>query len=398
MAALVKPRSERIHWIDALKGLVVFGIALFHASLVFGSSHWVVNNDTTSIALQAFSAFTFQWGIALMFLLAGGGTWFALRARAPGAFLSERIRRLGLPLILGVLIISPFQWYIENTRSVDLARLGTSYLSFWFHLNPTWSPTSGYGILYHLWFLAHLLLISAITLPAAMWLRTGGGRRFVAWLGPLVSRRGGILLFAIPIAITQMWLHPKFPGYQDWADIAAWSMMYLAGFVIVSDATIRQAFLKQGWVAFVAGLSALAVMGAAASLMANFGLAVPLAYNAEGMAYECLRSLSSWAWVAFFVWVGMRVFDRAGLIANWGAEMAMPFYVLSHPVLVLVARYVVATDLDVASKFLLIAVPAIAITLVLCEGVRRSRVLCMIFGITGKELFPTEHRLRTIPA
>ncbi len=61
----------------------------------------------------------------------------------------------------------------------------------------------------------------------------------------------------------------------------------------------------------------------------------------------------------------------------------MPFYVLNHPLLVVIAAYVVGWDVGLWAKFIVITVPAIGITFVLCEGVRRSRVLRVVFGLSA---------------
>jgi hypothetical protein len=63
--------------------------------------------------------------------------------------------------------------------------------------------------------------------------------------------------------------------------------------------------------------------------------------------------------------------------------MPMPFYVLSHPVLVVIAAYGVGWEVGLPAKFIGITVLSIGITLVMCEGVRRSRVLAMVFGLSA---------------
>ena len=42
-----------LHWIDALKVLVVGGIAFFHAFLVFSGRPWLVNNAEPSAVMAA---------------------------------------------------------------------------------------------------------------------------------------------------------------------------------------------------------------------------------------------------------------------------------------------------------------------------------------------------------
>jgi hypothetical protein len=374
---------ERVYWIDALKALVVVGIGLFHAALVFSPGSWVVNNAERSVVLGGFAAFTFQWGIALMFVLAGAATWFGLRSRGVRGFASARILRLGLPLLLGIAILSPLQNYVEYNRPLELGGLIRNYATFWGSVPITWSPASAYGYLYHLWFLGHLLAISLLTLPIVAWLRSAAGKRLVERLAAIAAAPGGLMLGALPLAVVQMALNARFPSYQDWSDIAAWSVLYLGGFIVISDRRFTEILRRRGGEVLIAA--------AVASLLSSFLFltgSVPASdahpeYSPGYLVYQALRSLNTWVWVLFFLYVGVRWLNRDNHMTSWGADMPMPFYVLSHPVLVVIAAYVVELHVGLWAKFTLTTLLSIAVTLVLCEGVRRSRLLRVVFGLSA---------------
>ena len=74
--------EERIHYLDWLKVLIVYGICVFHVSLVFSIALWLVSNRQHSLLLSAFTGFTFPWGIPAMFLIAGADSWFAPRSHS----------------------------------------------------------------------------------------------------------------------------------------------------------------------------------------------------------------------------------------------------------------------------------------------------------------------------
>lgn len=381
----VPPR--RLNWLDALKGLIVFGILLFHAALVFSPGSWVVNNAATQPLLMAFAGFTFQWGIALMFFLAGAATWFTLRKRSPWRFTRERVLRLGLPFAIGLLAFSPLQAYLGTLNRKPAATMSLSgllpwYKNLWGTLHLTWNPGVGFGLpLYHMWFLSDLLLIALATLPLAVWLRHGSGSRVIDWMAGHVHMPGALLIPAIPLAIAQMALGPRFSSYQDWSDLTQWAILYTAGFVTVSRNEFEVAFLKGGRTLVVAALAALV-------LLVGFALAgylVPSqarpAYSAGYLGYMAARAVDCWAWVAVMVHLGVRFMDGAHRLTAYGAEMSMPFYVLQEPVVVVIAFYVVRTDLDPLLKFLVIAALAVPATLALCEVARRTPLLSGIFGL-----------------
>ena len=70
----------------------------------------------------------------------------------------------------------------------------------------------------HLWFLGFLFSFALLTLPLFSWLKREKSQRFVSWLADLCERRGGILLFLLPLVLIQLALRPFFPIEHDWAD------------------------------------------------------------------------------------------------------------------------------------------------------------------------------------
>ena len=372
---------KRIYWIDTLKAIVVVGIALFHSALVFTSGTWIVNNAQRSGVLGAFVAFTFPWGIALLFLLAGSATWFGLRSRGPLEFAGSRVIRLGLPLLAGLAVLSPLQFYLQHTQTIEPRGLLESYPTFWTSIRLSWRPSSAYDVVYHLWFLTHLLVISIATLPVVAWLRSSKGRRFTARVARLVDRRGGFLLGAIPFATVEMVLHPRFPLYQDWSDLVAWAVLYVEGFIIMSDPRFAAVLRRSLWPAVVAALSIVALLSLlnAAGYVASWDARPD--YSAGNVTGQALRAVAVWCWLAFALGAGVRWLDRANRLSRWGEDRPLPFYVLSHPLIVLIAWYVVAWDFGVWAKFAVVAGLSIGITLAMCEVVSRHSTLRILFGL-----------------
>ena len=84
----------------------------------------------------------------------------------------ERLTRLVIPLIFGILVIVPPQLYIEI-----LGFRGASYLDFY----PRYfdSEFTGGFDMGHLWFIAYLFGFSLLALPLFLYLKGEGGRRVV---------------------------------------------------------------------------------------------------------------------------------------------------------------------------------------------------------------------------
>src|SRR2546421_102139 len=53
---------------------------------------------------------------------------YALRRRSPGAFVRERLARLGVPFVVGMVALVPPTWYLQQLRRPDFHE---PYWRFW---------------------------------------------------------------------------------------------------------------------------------------------------------------------------------------------------------------------------------------------------------------------------
>lgn len=109
-----KVSSDRRHDLDALRTLaMLLGIAL-HAALAYTGPGWVVSDDRTSGALGMLVTAIHGFRMPLFFLLSGFFTAMLWRRRGLAALLSQRSRRVLLPLVLGCLTIVPAMWVVTR--------------------------------------------------------------------------------------------------------------------------------------------------------------------------------------------------------------------------------------------------------------------------------------------
>ena len=368
-----------MHYLDTLKVAVVYGILLYHAALPFTWTSWLLSNPEKSIVLTGFAAFCFPWGIPMMFLLAGADTWFALRSRSPLAFLRERFLRLVLPLGAGIALLSPLQWYLTTVATEpSLHGLLQSYPAYFRGIRLSWTPEwlGRYG--YHLWFLGYLFGISVVLLPLLEQLRRPASRRFVAAAAMFCQRPGAVYAFAVPLVLSQVALRTRFPAYEDWADIATYALVFLGGYFLASERRLEGVVLASVRPALAVGVVSTAGVGALL-IPGSRDLPMPLVRD---LAYSVLWALMIWSLLLVVLFVGMRWLDFAHRVVDYLAESILPFYVLHHPVVVLVASIVIALPLGVWSKFALVAAVSMSLTVTLYEIlVRRWAPSRFVFGL-----------------
>jgi len=374
--------SSRLHYVDWLKVLIVYGIGLFHISLVFSVGPWLVSNHERSMPLTLFVGFTFTWGIPAMFLIAGADAWLSLRTRKPSTFIHGRITRLLVPLLLGMALLTPLQRYlISGNPPPSISHLWSFYVSFFqsLRLSQAIEWVSLYG--YHLWFLGYLFVISLASLPVLRWLKHHGTST-VDFLARASARRGGILIFAAPLCAAQMVLRPLFPDYQGWADVFTYTFVFLAGAVLVASPRFEAAIRRNIKVCLATGVVATVALGLLSLSQwphvpptLRFGTPVALGYS-------FFWGLNIWSWLVAVLYLGIRWLNVPNRVIDYAKESVMPFYVIHHPIVLGAAAFIVTWNADVAVKFLALVVVVYTLTLIVYEmGIRRWNPMRRLFGL-----------------
>ena len=376
-------KRERIHYLDWLKVLIVYGILLFHVSLVFTTADWLVSNHDRSRLLSAFAGFCFPWGIPAMFLISGADAWFGLRSTPAHMFVWRRVVRLLLPMVVGLIVISPYQRFVtSHNPPPPLSQMPQFYLSFYraFHFEANMQWIAKYWL--HLWFLGYLFAISVVCLPLFVWLKGEIGRGFTGELVKLASFRGGLLVIAAPLFLAQLILRPFFPAYQDWADVSTYLFVFAMGAIFFSDSRFEASIVRD--IRWIVSIGVLAAFGAALilstigyNLNAISHLPVP-----EQAAFALFWTFDVWTWNLAVLYLGIRWLNWSSPVLTYAQESILPFYVIHHPVVVTIASFVVTWNLALWPKFGIILALGYAITLSLYEvGVRRWRFMRTIFGL-----------------
>lgn len=104
----------RRHDLDALRSLaMLLGIAL-HAALAYVGIGWVVSDERTSEPLRWFVPAIHGFRMPLFFLLSGFFTAMLWQRRGLTGLLTQRTKRILIPLILACLTILPAMWLVTN--------------------------------------------------------------------------------------------------------------------------------------------------------------------------------------------------------------------------------------------------------------------------------------------
>jgi surface polysaccharide O-acyltransferase-like enzyme len=382
--------------LDVLRALVVVGLVFFHSAVIFGPGEFPVKAAAEQRLATVFLAFGATWGMPLLFTISGMGVWYSLRSRSATAFMRERLRRLGVPLLVGLLTLVPLQVWLGMRRAGDPSADAGFFLRFWdvraaldFPFVVEAAPDGQFET-GHLWFLVCLLGFSAVFLPGFAMLRRPEGRHLVGRLAGLLARPGGVLLLAVPLVAVEVSLGSEV-GQGGWHH-GSYALFLAYGFLAAADQRIGQAFRRQ-WRPSIA-LAGMLFLACGAVFAAASAHGDPLTEMGPlAMVFRLLKSLDGLLWVvAILGFANSRVARprksptpgranarRLGAYLN---DAVLPFYVLHETAVVVIAYFILAWEIGPSLQYLLISTASLVATLLLYEfAVRRSPVTRMLFGL-----------------
>lgn len=379
--------TPRLYYLDWLRVIAILGVWAYHSSRPFMLQEWLINNTQKSPAITfIFLIFLGSMGMPLFFMMAGAGCLFALRRRTGRQFIAERSERLLIPFVIGCILLSPGQFYLEWLHKgwyqgpflpfIPLLVSDRLHL-----LASTFSPSIFEALGSHLWFLGFLFTFSLIALPPFLWLKNESGQKVIAWLGKLGEKRGGLLMFIFPVAAVRISLQPFFPDYADWADFAYMLVFFIYGYLIFADQRLVQAIRRDWHLALTIGvISTLTMLVGLA-----FGEGSQWVKDPRTAGFYLgwgLVGVNGWCWTLFAMWVGMRLFDFRNRWLDRAQELIVPFYVFHQPPIVFLAFFVVGWQAGVLVKLGAVVLGSLVITFGLCEGiVRHLKPARALFGM-----------------
>ena len=317
-------------------------------------------------------------------LLSAGrrGELFCAAPAHDGEFTRERTLRLLVPFFTGTLLLGPIQIYLSWRHRIATGVTDWTLLEFVADRFSRIGPKLFGAIGYHMWFLGFLFAFSLLALPLFIWLKGAAGRRLIARLARLCERRGGILLFILPLVVVRLLLQPFFPLQHDWADFVSYGTFFVLGYLVYTDERFTGAIRRDWPILLGVGLVATLAFGMTDLCRSGRWTSRRGASTLPEFLFWALVAAAGWCGTAFMLFIGMRFLDRNSRALRYSLEVLLPFFVLHQPVIIVIAYFVVQWDMGLLPKMLVVLLGSFAVTLGLCElVVKRVGVLRVVFGM-----------------
>ena len=161
-------------------------------------------------------------------------------------FVTDKVLRLLVPLLVGVFSFSIVQVYLERLSHGQFARTLFQFIPHYFEGQYS-GPGAGPGNFawhgMHLWYLLFLFVYTLLLMPLFWWFRSQAGSRALRRMGDLLALPGALLLLVVPTVLLQ---HVTATGaLLGNIDLGGWTTVpylwfFLAGFLLESHAGVQR--------------------------------------------------------------------------------------------------------------------------------------------------------------
>jgi hypothetical protein len=243
-----------------------------------------------------------------------------------------------------------------------------------------------FGFSGHLWFLRYLFLISLVTLPLLLYLKTEPGQRWIERLAGWSDRRGGIFLFVIPLALVLICLRFLFRGGRTWADFLWYAIFFLIGYIMAADNRFTNSIKRHGWVCLILWIVGFSSVGLIAGVLGYDLYPGMEPFSLVYVLVQILWSITSLSAVVFMLSLGAKYLNYRNKVLAYGNEAVLPFYLLHQTVILCVGWFVIRWAMGIVPKYLIIAAVSFVLIMALYELlVRRFNIVRFFFGMRPKK-------------
>ena len=352
----------RKNYIDNIRITCILLLFPFHTCRVFTEENFYVHANHVQWC-DLFVKWMDPWFMPILFLLAGMSSYLSLNKRTMKEYISERVSKILIPFICGVLLTVPIQtYYAEKFHN----HFNGSYLEqlrlFFTKVTDLTGYTGGLTPA-HLWFLLVLFLISLIALPIILKIRQMKAEQFEGLENPIAIG----LLFLI-------WIVGSFGQVAD-REILGYLILMVIGAILCANEKLLEIIQRyRKWYLGIVLLS---------SVLFYFDKTRQIGEMPMVLQYLNFYG-RGWMTILAVLGYGMTYYNSRNQIQDYLRIASFPIYEVHQTLLVVVAYYIVSKIPNLAGQYIGILVLSLVLSLVSYEILRSFKVTRWMFGIKDR--------------
>lgn len=346
----------RKDYLDNIRTFIILLLFPIHTFMVwnsFGSKFyvWRGNNRLVSSVIVFFN----PWMMAVLFLIAGMSMRYSLEKRSKKEYLKERVNKLLVPFISGLLLLNPLMTLIS--RKYFFGYEGGIGENFKYFLT-NFSDLTGYDGAFtpgHLWFIIFLFIVALISLLVVKYLPYKSVAKKLKKMNLFM-----IILLFIPV---YLFYHI---GNFGGKSVGQALFLFLLGYYLFDD-DFMEKISKYKFIVI--------------ALFLFFQLLLVFLYYKFSFYGDLLVMFVCWLGTLSSMVIGYNFLNKTNKIAGYCLRASFPIYILHLPILVAVSYYVLGYFNNIFLQILIILLGSFCLTIISYEIVRRIPFLRKLIGI-----------------
>lgn len=348
----------RKDYIDNLRIFCILLLFPFHTAMIynnFGEPFYIHGQSLNSVGL--ITSLIYPWWMTLLFTIAGISSAYALKRRTAKEYVKERVSKLLIPFVIGIVTIIPVQSYIAD---VFYNQYNGGYFEHYKVFFTKFTDLTGYDGGFtpaHMWFIFYLFIVSMIMLPIMTYYNK---KRKID--GSKIGLHHILPLFLVIVIMTPLL---EIGGKSVGEALACFAI----GFFLLSIDEV-QALLERK--SLLLGCLFICILCIHSLLIKN--------ELQDGIVWDIEYRIVVWFGIIALIGIGRKFLNKSNAISRYLSNAAFSLYYFHQSILVIVGYIVLKlTDLVIV-QFLMIMTLSFIGSLLCYEICRRFRLTCVLFG------------------
>ncbi len=347
----------RKHYLDNLRTIMILLLFPVHTFMIwnnYGTKFYVWGGENK--LLSSLIIIVNPWIMALLFVIAGMCAKYSLEKRTTKEFVKERLSKLLIPFISGLLLLVPLQALYARKFFFKYTGNIFEHLKYFFtHI----TDLSGYDGAFtpgHLWFILFLFIISLVAL---LIIKNVSFKKVSARLEKLNIFT--IIFLFIPVWL--MYYLGNFGGYS----IGKYFILYLLGYYFFSNEKNIEKLINHKKV----------ILG----LFCLFQLILVVVYYQFSYYGDLFVNYVGWLGILACIIVGKLYLNKETKITNYFQKASYPIYILHQTILIIIGYYSLTMIDNIFLQITIIISGTFIVTILAYEIISKIPILKKLMGV-----------------
>lgn len=367
---------QRFAWIDNLRALMIILVVMVHSAVTYSGigSWYYIENEDTELASKFFFAF-FQmfsqaYFMSLLFMIAGYFTHRSLERKPGRQFISGRLYRLGIPLVIYIFLLHPVSVRLAYP-DLDMVQYFINGIKH-FHFISWTGP---------MWFVEALLIFS---MGYVLFRIIAGKRTFFKSYHLSIKNVISLILLITLLALLTRTVFPIGSSVTNLqlGFFPAYVVMYAFGIIAHRFSLFEKLGYREGlrwlWISLSIGIPLwLVIIFFGGPIKGDMSLEGGLNWSA--FLYALWESFFCVTFILALVGIFRERYNSQGRLQKFLSDNAFGVYVFHAPVLIGISIILKDLPFYPVPKFILVSAIAVPATFLISWLIRKVKPLRKIF-------------------